>query len=497
MILTPVGAWRAAGNVRARVLEGPFADLRRMPRAAFDTGPDDPGAGGIGRAHGLARAGSVTTYRYAVHPTARLRGSPVLLVSPLGACGMAFDLRRGNSLVEHLVGEGRAVHQVDDEDLTGHGSALTPGHADLERWVDEILPHVVRTISTHHDGAPVHLVGWSLGGLHGVLSAAGHRDLPLASVTAIATPFALDEVPAVVRPRPLAVTAGGPVLATMQTLLGLMPLPRLVRALGLGSLDELLTAPLTVLARLDDRDFLAQLEAVDDLRAAIGDQAHLVGSYAHAMVEADDLATGRVPVGHRFVALDRMRVPTLLVAGESDQIVPPRAVRAGLRHLTGARTRMSTAPGGHLGVLCGRASRERLWPSSARSSTCTTPPRRSRAAAPRGRGRASRPSARPSRRRRRRRHAPCDARRACRRRNPRPARPADPERHRPRAGRHTNGRPLKIFSMPLMSTISTRVIEWFRCATLVGIVAGHRPPPSPACASWRSAGRSTSPVRRA
>ena len=361
MILTPAGAWRALGNVRDRVLEGPLADLRRMPRTAIDTGPGDPAAAGVGRAHGLARSGSVSTYRYAVHPTARLRGSPVLLVSPLGACGVAFDLRRGNSLVEHLVGEGRSVHQVDDEDLVGHGGAISPSPADLERWVDEILPHVVRTVSAHHDGAPVHLVGWSIGGLHGVLSAAGHPDLPLASVTAIATPFALDEVPPVVRARPLAVAAGGPVLATLQTLLAIMPLPRLLRALRLGSLDELLTAPLTMIARLDDREFLAQIEAVDDLRAQIGEQARYVGTYFRNMVAAEDLAEGRVPVGHRVVDLGELRRPVLLVAGENDRVVPPRAVRAGARRLTGAETRLTTAPGGHLGVLAGRAAKDTTW----------------------------------------------------------------------------------------------------------------------------------------
>lgn len=361
MILTPAGAWRAVGNVRARVLEGPLADLRRMPRSTFDTGPDEAGPGEVGRAHGLARAGSVSTYRYAVHPTARLRGAPVLLVSPLGACGVAFDLRRGNSLVEHLVGEGRTVYQIDDEDLVGHGGPVSPGPADLERWVDEILPHVVRTVSAHHDGAPVHLVGWSIGGLHAVLSAAAHPDLPLRSVTAIATPFALDEVPPVVRARPLAIAAGGPVLGTLQTLLALMPLPRLLRALGLGSLDELLTAPLTMVARLDDREFLAQLEAVDDLRALIGEQAHLVGTFFRAMVTPEDLASGRVPVGHRVVDLADLHRPVLLVAGEHDRVVPPRAVRAGARRLTGADTRLTTAPGGHLGVLTGRAARATTW----------------------------------------------------------------------------------------------------------------------------------------
>lgn len=361
MILTPAGALRAVANMRDRVLAGPLADLRRMPRAAIDTGPSDPDARAVGRAHGLARAGSVSTYRYAVHPTATARGAPVLLVSPLGACGVAFDLRRGHSLVEELVNQGRYVHQVDDEDVIGHGGSITAGPSDLQRWVDEILPHVVRTVSAHHDGAPVHLVGWSIGGLVSVLAGAAHPDLPLASTTAVATPFLLDEVPAVAPPRPLAVAAGGAVLATLQTLLGLLPLPVLLRRLGLGSLDELLTAPLTVFTHLDDRDFLAQLEAVDDLRALVGEQTRLVGTYFRQMVGSADLAGGRVAVGRRTVRLASLQGPVLLVAGEDDVIVPPRAVRAGARVLTGADVRLATSPGGHLGVLTGRRARGTTW----------------------------------------------------------------------------------------------------------------------------------------
>ena len=358
---------RALGNVRDRVLEGPLADLRRMPRTAIDHGPEsgdptgDEGDWGLGRAHGLVRAGSVSTYRYAVHPSARLRGAPVLLVSPLGACGVAFDLRRGCSLVEHLVGEGRHVHQVDDEDVIGHG-ADHPGPADLQRWVDDVLPHVIRTVSEHHGGAPVHVVGWSIGGLLSVLSAAAHPDLPIRSIVAIATPFSLGLVPPVAPSRPLASAAGGPVLATAQALLDLLPVPRMLRSIGLGHLDELLTAPLTVLARLDDRDFLAQLEAVDALRALVGTHQQLIGCYLREMVDADALATGRVAVGARAVDLSDLQRPVLLLAGEDDVVAPPRSVRAGAAVLTGAEVAVTTGPGGHLGVLCGRAARQRTWP---------------------------------------------------------------------------------------------------------------------------------------
>lgn len=363
-MITPATIARAVTNIRDRVLEGPIADLRRMPRVAIDTGPSDPDAWAVGRAHGLARGGQVSTYRYAVHPTARLRGAPVLLVSPLGACGVAFDLRRGCSLVEHLVGEGRHVHQVDDEDLVGHGAPSPGSPADLTRWVEDILPHVIRLVSAHHEGAPVHVVGWSLGGLTALLAAADDPTLPIASLTAIATPFALDQVPERIPSRPLAVAAGGPVLATTQTLLELVPtVPAVPEFLSVGSVGALLTTPLTVLSHLADRDFLAQLEAVDDLRALIGAQSGLVGATFHAMVGRGALEHGLVPVGGRSVDLATVRGPVMLVSGEDDVVVPPRAVRGGSTVLSAAETSLMTAPGGHLGVVCGRGSRERLWPT--------------------------------------------------------------------------------------------------------------------------------------
>ena len=361
-MIGPASVARAVTNLRDRVLEGPLADLRRMPRVAIDTGPGDGGDAEVGRAHGLVRAGSVSTYRFAVHPTARLRGAPVLLVSPFGACGVAFDLRRGCSLVEHLVGEGRHVYQVDDEDLTGHGGPIAPTPADTQRWVDDVLPHVVRTISDRHDGDGVHLVGWSIGGLLSVLAAAAHTDLPIASVTAFATPFALGLVPPRAPSKPLALAAGGPVLATTQTLLGLLPTPWVLRRAGLGHLDELLTTPLTVLSHLHDRDFLAQLEAVGDVRALAGPAQWRLGGYLHDMIDSAELAAGTVTIGRRRVALGDLARPVLLVAGERDVVVPPRAVRVGTTLLTGARTSLTTAPGGHLGVLCGRAARDRTWP---------------------------------------------------------------------------------------------------------------------------------------
>jgi polyhydroxyalkanoate synthase subunit PhaC len=64
----------------------------------------------------------------------------------------------------------------------------------------------------------------------------------------------------------------------------------------------------------------------------------------------------------RRVDLADVRVPVLVVAGEGDGIAPEPAVRAVVDLLPSAPSvRYETAPGGHLGVLTGRAARGTTW----------------------------------------------------------------------------------------------------------------------------------------
>src|SRR5262245_45871172 len=85
----------AAGNVAHKLFYGGLADLRRVPRPLID--------------EGLLRE----VYHY--RPSARVKetGDPVLLVTPLAAPALCFDLRRGCSLVEHFVTAGRPTYLVE------------------------------------------------------------------------------------------------------------------------------------------------------------------------------------------------------------------------------------------------------------------------------------------------------------------------------------------------------------------------------------------------
>jgi polyhydroxyalkanoate synthase subunit PhaC len=163
--------------------------------------------------------------------------------------------------------------------------------------------------------------------------------------------------------RPLANVAGGSVGTLAYKLLGGAPAPIVKRMYRLAGFDKYVMKPLTLATNLDDRDFLAQIEAVD---AFMGDMlaypGRTFGQIYHRMMRRNDLADGRIRLGGRVIDLAGVRVPVLSIAGEGDGIAPRKAVHHVAELLPNApEVRTATAPGGHLGVLTGRAARRTTW----------------------------------------------------------------------------------------------------------------------------------------
>ncbi|WP_280508886.1 hypothetical protein [Nocardia cyriacigeorgica] len=130
---------------------------------------------------------------------------PVLLVPPLAVTPACFDLRDGQSFVRFLLETGRQPYVIDYGQMTYADRDLG-----LEEWTHDIVPTAIRRVSQEHDGVGVDVVGWSLGGILAVLAGAGHADLPIASITAIAPPFDQRKTVTVAPLRILgAVTGGG------------------------------------------------------------------------------------------------------------------------------------------------------------------------------------------------------------------------------------------------------------------------------------------------
>lgn len=330
----------AAGNVAHLVRRGGMADLRPMPRA-------EVGEGGRYRLHHLEPDPAITG-----------RGGPVLLVPPLAVPDACFDLRRGCSLAEHLVGSGRPAYvvELDPVDFRDPDLALDP-------WVAEVLPAAVRAASRHAGGRPVHLVGWSLGGTFALLAAARDSGLPIASLTVLGTPVDVSAVPMLAPLRPLLNPTDwtGPA-GVASRVAGSIPGVRW--ALGLPGVQQLVTRPAAAVTHLDDADWLAQLEAVDRLSTATATyRGRAFGRLHHRFARDNALASGSVELADGEVSLSGVIAPTLVVAGADDTIAPVPAVRAAVPMLTGAReVRFEIVPGGHLGLLTGRGARTGTWP---------------------------------------------------------------------------------------------------------------------------------------
>src|SRR5919204_4360045 len=95
LLPTPETVIDAAANGFDLVVGRGVADLTRQPSAVTDEGPQR------------------TVHRYRPPAGTPLHRGPVLLVPPLAAPATCFDLRRGCSLVEHLLGLGYRTYLVD------------------------------------------------------------------------------------------------------------------------------------------------------------------------------------------------------------------------------------------------------------------------------------------------------------------------------------------------------------------------------------------------
>jgi polyhydroxyalkanoate synthase subunit PhaC len=329
----------ASANLAQKVLYGGLADLRPMPRTLIDEG----------------------TLREVYHyrPMGRVKesGDPVLLVTPLAAPSLCFDLRRGCSVVEHLVSGGRPTYLVEYGEVSFKNRSLG-----MEHWVTEVLPEAIRVVSKHAGDRPVHLVGWSLGGIFSLLTAAAWKSLPIASVTTLGAPIDVTQVPLIAPVRPLLGLVGDKAspINLAYRLMGGVPKPLVRTAFQLSTFNKLVTKPFVQLAKLDDTDFLAQVEAVDRFTDnMIAYPGRTFGQLYHRMIRGNELATGTVHFEGRDISFADITVPVLAFGGASDTIAPVSCVRP-VETLV-PNVRFEVVPGGHLGMLTGRAARRTTW----------------------------------------------------------------------------------------------------------------------------------------
>ncbi|MBF6131950.1 alpha/beta hydrolase [Nocardia otitidiscaviarum] len=275
----------------------------------------------------------------------------VLLVPPLAAPAFCFDLRPDQSLVRFLLDSGRAPYLVDYGDI---------GYADrdmgFETWIDDILPEAIRRVSADRGGRPVDLVGWSIGGVLELLTAAADPTLPIRSVTAVGAPLSYDHMVGMPQLRQLVKVTGDRAAVAAVHLVGGVPAPLTRIAYRVTAWEREVKRPWFIARNLTDTATLARMETIDRFQNALpGYPARFYNQLWKRFMMANDIGKGVVRLGERRIELADVTVPVLLVGGPDDAITAAAAVRHGTETLTGSpEVRYETAPGSHLGILLAR-----------------------------------------------------------------------------------------------------------------------------------------------
>ena len=182
----------------------------------------------------------------------------------------------------------------------------------------------------------------------------------------MASPFDFSKVPLVAPLRPIDAVTRGWLVTQLYRGLGGAPAPLVKRGYQLAGFDKYVMKPWTVALEPDDRELLAQIEAVDAFMARMhAYPGRTFGQLYHRFFRTNDLADGQLRADRRGANRPRRRRRSRCwrspaAATGSRPWRPATTSRTCVPNA--ASLKLETAPGGHLGVLTGRAARRTTWP---------------------------------------------------------------------------------------------------------------------------------------
>jgi polyhydroxyalkanoate synthase len=295
---------------------------------------------------------NVVLYRYDAER--RTRGTPILLVMSLVTKPYVFDLQPGNSLVEDLLSAGFDVFLLD-WGVPGPVDA----HNGLERYCDLYIPRAVNETVRAAGADGISVIGYCLGAILALLSAAGNRRLPIRNMVSLAAPVDIGML--------------GPVANLLSE--GRLEPEHLVDETGNVPPDLLMTGlrlfqptvPLTTYANLwqslgDDEALAAHNALIGWSSDQIPFPGKAFGQTVDLFLRRDLLLTGKVPLGNRIVDMSSIRFPVLNVFGSKDKMVPPESSEQLSRVLCNANVEPLLLNAGHSGLFVGRQARKQTVP---------------------------------------------------------------------------------------------------------------------------------------
>ena len=293
---------------------------------------------------------------------------PLLLVPPLAATSMIFDLMPHRSVVRYFLAKGFDVYLVDWGDVTADHSDLS-----LETYVLEWMPQVVEAVKREAEVEEISIFAYCMGGLLSLMYLATHGDDDVRNLVTVASPIDMHQS-GVAGKVMAAIYQPTQILSNLLNL-SLLDMPaRMFHVPGwASSLAFKLTNPIgSVVSTFDkffnlwDRDYLEESLTMskwfDDMVDYPGET---IKDMAVHMMLKNKMAKGKMKIGSVKAEFDRIQCSILAFAGESDKLVSIKAAHKVLDIVSSEDKEFCVVPGGHAGVFAGTRAPENAWSLSA------------------------------------------------------------------------------------------------------------------------------------
>jgi putative long chain acyl-CoA synthase len=295
----------------------------------------------------------------------RSDGATILLVPPLMVTRDIYDIAPQLSAVDYLT-DHCDPWVVDfgapEEEPGGHGRDL----ADHIRAVDEAVAAVHEKTR-----GPVHLAGYSQGGLFAYQTAALRACEHIASIITFGSPVDLHQNLPFVEDRDAARRVFETLRAGLDAPLEeLGRLPSWLTSRGFKALNPVKEVLYRTTLLLELHDTRALRRRAPKRRFLDGDgfvdwPAPALRDFLRIVLEENRLADGGFEVDGRTVSLDRIDCPVLYFAGHTDDFARPPAVSAIDSLAPRATVRGIDVETGHFGLVVGSMAMDEVWPTVA------------------------------------------------------------------------------------------------------------------------------------
>ncbi len=299
---------------------------------------------------------STTLYRY--RSTKRTHAIPVLLVFALINRPDIFDLRPGNSFVEHLLEEGFDVFLVDWGEPDESDSDLG-----LDSYVCEELPWAIRETLRASGSEELSLLGWCIGGTLCAMHAALEPDTPVRNLALLTTP--IDTTGSLYAKWLRRESFDPDLVADVHPAI---PGPAIDWA---NKMMKPVTNYWTTYRQLWEGLLAGQdrRQAFQAMSKWVADNppfpARAYREWITWMYKQNSLVEGRLRLRGRRVDLGRIGQNVLVVTAGADHIAPPQGTAPLLELISSEDVTHFDRPGGHIGLMAGSKAREQIWPDIA------------------------------------------------------------------------------------------------------------------------------------